>query len=162
MTDSEFRLIKSMLEKDIVNNDIDSLRKIRSYLTEQINICLKRTDTENYDVLTYDIRDFLDEYIDKNIKFRKGPLYRGIRKTLKKTQDDEIIIAEILGMGKNTLEKEKGIGEYTINLFEKILNSLGYSLDEELTLEQLMILRDLQQEKFNIKKYCKTKKEDTN
>jgi len=159
MTEKEYILIKCIVDEEIKNNNIDSLKEIRAYITEQIKAYEKRTEPENYDILIYDIREFFDEYIGNNNKFRRGAVYRAVRKMLKRDIEEIITVAEILGIGTSTLGKEDGVGTSTITILETTLNGLGYSLDQELTKEQLSIARRKNIERYGIQKILQ--KEDT-
>lgn len=149
MTIEEYEMIEDIVYDDINEGNVEDLIKLRNFLNMQIDLLdntKKNQDNEEkyFDILDLKIAKFLNMKAHSDSIFEKNQLLL-VLSDIKNISASYLLVADTLGLGKNTLLNYKQIGEYTINRYETFLNSYGYSLNHPLSLER-------QEEFINYKK----------
>jgi len=143
MKEKDYRFIRKVIMSDAERGEIGDLIQLREMLDEQIALARERTSVasnhfenheENFHILNLNLCDFLS-IKSYGIKFMRQDIVSAIKKI--RGLDGIVLVVDSVGIGKNTLLKEDGIGLRTVLKYEKALNNYGYSLDNPMTEEQV-------------------------
>jgi hypothetical protein len=150
MKHKDCRKIKEIIEQEIKIGNIEGLKRLRDYLDEQIDSYKPSyqadIDTEErFDILSLELETFLTAPT-YGLKFFRNDLVQAIKRIrdLKRV----VLVVDSIGIGKNVLLEEKGIGQRTIGKYEHALNRYGYSLNRSLTEAQEEQFKIYQKKKF--------------
>ena len=136
MTGINYNKMKALIEQEIKHGKIDDLIQLREFLNAQIKLfqsSVKQTEAEQFDILNLELTEFLTSPT-YGLKYFRNDLVNVIQKM--KQLKRVVLVFDSVGIGKNILLQEKGIGPRTIVKYERALNKYGYSLDKPLTEEQ--------------------------
>ncbi|MCI9234034.1 MAG: hypothetical protein HFH08_05545 [Bacilli bacterium] len=141
MKQRDYNKIRALVWEERKSGNMDSLIELRDFLNEQINlgkpdmeeIIQTSSEEERPDILSLELEEFLT-VPTYGIKFFRNDLVKAIKKIkrLKRT----VLVVDSIGIGKNILLQEKGVGARTVGKYEHALNKYGYSLNRPLSEEQ--------------------------
>lgn len=141
MREEEFCYIQKILEEEIKNNDIASLMKVRDYLNRAIAMLSGTVvSIEEHPELFQTLDSFINTNIlDKQVgvkgNFKKNILLIAIGHQ-KGICDRPVFVCDTLGIDQKALSRTRGLGKYTLNLYEEALNRCGLSMKMVFNAEQ--------------------------
>lgn len=140
MNKEEWLQMKNIIDRAARQNNLHDLKEIRSYANEQIKLLggtNERTEEECIRILNLRIQDLVKMHISSDGAFKRFSLIKAVSSIEKYP-----LVVDTIGIGKKYLLTQFGLGEYTVEKYEEILNSYGYSLEEELTEETKQKLKE--------------------
>ncbi len=153
MTNKDFEMIKSIIDKECETGNIDDLKKLKNFLTNKIMKQQgKNVDIDACrDILLLSFVDFVEIELtsDEKRNFKTSPLLRAIRENrhIEKIWKSEYFrIYDIIAIKPELLAKTTGVGKDTISILERLLNKYCLSINQEFTDEQLQELDNIREE----------------
>ncbi len=142
MKEKDYRKITAFIEQELASGHIEDLRQLRDFLNQQIDLYKafeeklyqRRAEEERFDILNLELLEFLT-VPTYGLKFFTNELVSAIKRM--KALKRPVLVFDSIGIGKNVLLQEKGIGPRTVGKYEHALNRYGYSLNRPLTEEQI-------------------------
>ena len=129
---------------DIINNG--SLEDLEMAKTMILNAISERREKKAniydvLDVLSTNLRLFLQNELPQITfrSFKPGAIISGTRRIKKYTKETSVLVYDLIGIGKENLVLQPGIGERTVSILENLLNRYGLSLNRPLTFEERSI-----------------------
>jgi len=144
MTKDEYEMILKLINKDIVNKDVDDLKRINVYLTNRLLDVNSDVDVDtNYDILMQNLVEFIKENTtsEERSKIRYETFINFVA-IYRKTTYYDVCVFDILGIDEFVSKRACNIGERTLNFYEKILNQYGLSIKQRLSINQRKYLNN--------------------
>jgi len=144
MTKNEFEMILELINRDILNKDVGDLKKISTYLTNQLLEINSDIDVDsNYDILMQNLVEFIKENTtsEERSKIRYETFINFVA-IYRKTTYYDVCVFDILGIDEFVSKRACNIGERTLKFYEKLLNQYGLSIKQRLSINQRKYLNN--------------------
>lgn len=145
MKEQELNYIKKLIDKDIANNDRESLEKLKNYLTQKLATSIYN----NPDILNLNLITFLKNEITKINIPRKIKIYTLCNHLAKyyNISAPNVLVKHLIEVDLTWLLQQSHIGPQTIITLNIILNQYNFSLKDispqiinTISLKQLLIM----------------------
>ena len=144
MTKNEYEMMLELINKDILNKDVDDLKRINAYLTNQLLNVNSDIDIDtNYDILMQNLVQFVrDNATSEEWSKIRYEAFTNFVAIYRKTTYYDVCVFDILGIDEFVSKRACNIGERTLNFYEKILNQYGLSIKQRLSINQRKYLNN--------------------
>ena len=137
-------MMLEIINKDILNKDVDDLKRINTYLTNQLLEVNSDIDIyTNYDILMQNLVQFVrnNATSEERSKIRYEAFTNFVAIYRKITYYDACVF-DILGIDEFVSKRACNIGKKTLDFYEKILNQYGLSIKQRLSIDQRKYLNN--------------------
>ena len=144
MTKNEYEMILELIDKDIESKNVDDLKRISAYLTNQLlNVNSDIDVDDNYDILMQNLLEFIKDNTtsEERSKIRYETFINFVAIYRKTTYYDACVF-DILGIDEFVSKRACNIGEKTLNFYEEKLNQYGLSIKQRLSINQRKYLNN--------------------
>ena len=144
MTKKEYEMMLELINKDILNKDVDDLKRINAYLTNQLLEVNSDMDVDsNYDILMQNFVDFLSQNTTSQERSKiRYETFINFVAIYRKTTYYDVCIFDILGIDEFVSKRACNIGERTLTFYENLLNQYGLSIYQRLSVNQRKYLNN--------------------
>lgn len=144
MTKKEYEMMLELINKDILNKDVDDLKRINAYLTNQLLEVNSDMDVDsNYDILMQNFVDFLSQNTTSQERSKiRYETFINFVAIYRKTTYYDVCVFDILGIGEFVSKRACNIGERTLTFYENLLNQYGLSIYQRLSVNQRKYLNN--------------------
>lgn len=144
MTKKEYEMMLEIINKDILNKDVDDLKRINAYLTNQLLEVNSDMDVDsNYDILMQNFVDFLSQNTTSQERSKiRYETFINFVAIYRKTTYYDVCVFDILGIDEFVSKRACNIGERTLTFYENLLNQYGLSIYQRLSVNQRKYLNN--------------------
>ena len=152
MTNEEYKMIMKIIDKDVLDNNVGDLVKLKTLLCEQISkfendeksVPLTINVDEKLGILTQSLLEFVkDNSTSEERQKSRFVRFVSFISIIRKIDYYDVCVFDVLGLDDNYFRKSWQIGPKTIGFYEKLLNKHGLSIKQQLSNEERKYLRFL-------------------
>lgn len=144
MTKEEYKMMLELINKDIESKNIDDLKKISAYLTNQLLDINTDVDVDSdYDILMQNFVNFLSQNTTSQERSKlRCETFINFVAIYRKTTYYDVCVFDILGIDEFVSKRACNIGERTLTFYENLLNQYGLSIYQRLSVNQRKYLNN--------------------